>query len=409
MGHRIWVDSVLAGFGIALAFACSATSGDKPSGGVGGGSSGGGSGGTPGSGGIGVGGQLTGGTGAGSFDSGVADADDPDAACESLTEKANKPAVDIIWIIDNSCSMADEIEKVRTNINQSFVPTIDASIIDWQVLMVSQRGTNNYGVCVDPPLAGTNCADKPPRFHQLDCTVNSNDPFTITTNAYASPGIACKAGTQPWNKLARFDATKVFVVVTDDEAGAPFNLFMNGDQFDNWATMTAQPAGMFGTKTARKYVLHGIIGMDPNNPSAACTSSTNQAVAPGLEYQKLATLTGGIVRSICEDDWSNIFTTIAAGIVNTLSCEYVPPPPPNGKDLDPSKVNVYFTPDGGQQQDILQDNNAGCDQGANGWQWNADKSKILLCGTACDQVKADDQGQVDIEFGCATKTAPPPR
>lgn len=407
LGH--WCkQGLFAAAGALLAFACSATSDNKGSpGGAGGGSA---AGGTGGGGGIGTGGGIATG-GSGTIDAGVPDANESDAACEVLTQKANKPAVDVIWVIDNSCSMADEIAKVRTNINTSFVPTLTQSIIDWRVMMLSQRGTSSYGVCVDPPLAGSNCADNPPGFHQLDCTVGSNDAFTVMTNAYAAPGIACKAGTKAWNTLARFDATKVFVIVTDDEAGMPppFSLFMNGDQFDNWATQTAQPAGMFGTKQSRKYVLHGIIGMDVANPSATCTSATNSAVAPGVEYQKLATLTGGIVRSICEDDWSNIFTTIASGIVNKLSCEYVPPPPPSGKEFDPAKVNVVFTPDGGSAEDVLQDNNAGCEQGANGWQWNADKTKILLCGATCDKVKADENGQIDIEFGCATKTAPPPR
>lgn len=423
MRHRIWIGSVVTGGLMGLAISCSATSDSKSNTG---GGNGGGSGGTGASdasiGGTGAGTAANGGTGAVTIDANVPDSNETDGACEVLTAKANKPAVDIIWVVDNSCSMGDEINKVRTNINQAFVPTIDKSIIDWQVIMISKRGASSTDVCVQPPLAGANCADLPPKFHQISCEVGSSDSLTIASNAYTItqgfPPI-CDLDAKPWNKLARFDATKVFVEVTDDEAGPP-PFFLTADGFDNWALNVAKPAGVFGTKAARKYIFHGIIGMDKNNPNAACNStvgseplpdggsSGNAAVSPGLEYQKLAKLTGGITRSICENDWGDIFTTIAAGIVNKLSCEYVPTPP-SGKTLDPAKVNVNFIPAGGTPEAVLQDNNKPCDQGADGWQWDPSQTKILLCGATCDKVKADENGQIDLEFGCATKVVPPPR
>ena len=407
LGYGVW-----SALGVALALACSA-SGEKRNnvnaGGTGATATGGSSGSSA-SGGVGGIGNApgTGGSGNVGIDAGIKDSapPDPDAACQTVTQKANKPAVDIIWIIDNSCSMGDEVDKVRTNVNQAFVPIIDQSIIDWRVIMVTEKGNATEQVCVDPPLAGANCADNPPKFHHLNCKVESSDSLTVVTNAYAAPGIACAGGTQAWNQHVRYDATKVFVEVTDDGAGWPFMLAAG---FDNWALNVAQPAGVFGTAQARKYIFHGILGMDPNDPNAACTSATNNGVAPGIEYQKLAQMTGGILRSICENDWSDIFNTIAAGIVNKLSCEYAVPPPGDGGTIDPDKVNVSFTPgSGGQTEDILQDNNAGCDQGADGWQWDASKTKILLCGPTCDKVKADENGQVDIIFGCKTKVAPPP-
>jgi hypothetical protein len=120
-------------------------------------------------------------------------------------------------------------------------------------------------------------------------------------------------------------------------------------------------------------------------------------------------MTGGIVRSICEADWSDIFNTIAAGIVDKLSCEFVVPQPQDGGKLDPDKVNVTFTPGTGPKQDILQDNNAACAEGADGWQWDATQTKILLCGPTCDKVKADDAGQLDVVIGCKTNKVPPPK
>ncbi len=273
---------------------------------------------------------------------------------------------------------------------------------------------------MEPPLAGPSCANKPPTFTHLNCEVDSSNSLYAAAFSYVGGGfppiIPCDLTGGPWSSLARFDATKVFVEVTDDE-GDFFG--WNADGFDNWALTIAQPPGMFGTAQARKYIFHSIIGADPLDPTKTCSSvgvdagadagPGNSAVAPGLEYQKLSALTGGIVRSICESDWSDIFNTIAAGIVEKLSCEYVVPPPPDGGTIDPTKVNVEYTPSGGSSEEVLQDNNAGCDQGADGWQWDPSKTKILLCGATCEKVKADEGGQIDIVVGCETKVVPPPQ
>ncbi|MBK8996975.1 MAG: hypothetical protein IPM35_14675 [Myxococcales bacterium] len=407
---------VLVAAGIAAA--CSATDSGSGSGGGGGGGSGGGTsgtgGGSSGGGGSGGGSSGTGGGGGVVIDTGLNDTGDPDAACTTYTEQANKPAVDVVWMVDNSCSMGDEIAKVRDQINKSFVPTISKSIIDWQVIMISARGTGSLDVCVDPPLAGASCGNNPPKFTHLDCEVDSSNSLYAAAFSYAGTGFPplfnCNLTGGPWNKLARFDATKVFVEVTDDEADF-FGWDANG--FDNWALSSAQPAGMFGTAQNRKYIFHSIVGLDVADPTKTCSTSGqdggNAAVAPGLEYQKLSKLTGGIMRSICESDWSDIFNKVAEGIIDKLSCEFVVPPPKDGGSIDPNKVNVSFTPTGGSAGEVLQDNNNPCDQGADGWQWDATKTKVLLCGATCEKVKADDGGKIDIVVGCQTKVAPPPK
>lgn len=86
-----------------------------------------------------------------------------------------------------------------------------------------------------------------------------------------------------------------------------------------------------------------------------------------------------------------------------LTCEFDVPPAVGG-DIDYNQVNVSFTPSNGMTQSILQDN-LPCDSGSNGWQYNVDKTKIVLCGNACGMVKADAQGSISIALGCATEVA----
>ncbi len=87
-----------------------------------------------------------------------------------------------------------------------------------------------------------------------------------------------------------------------------------------------------------------------------------------------------------------------------LTCEF-DVPSSVGKDVDYDKVNVTFTPGMGMDVDFLQDNQA-CSK-ADGWQYNANKTKIILCGPACDKVKADPQGKITIKLGCATMISVP--
>jgi Mg-chelatase subunit ChlD len=94
---------------------------------------------------------------------------------------------------------------------------------------------------------------------------------------------------------------------------------------------------------------------------------------------------------------SKALTQIAG---QTLSCEVELPAPEQGT-LDLKLINVVYTPHGGSDAILLyQDNHAGCDQGADGWQYAADNTKIRLCGPTCDNVRADPNARVEVVLGC---------
>jgi Mg-chelatase subunit ChlD len=82
-----------------------------------------------------------------------------------------------------------------------------------------------------------------------------------------------------------------------------------------------------------------------------------------------------------------------------LGCEFGTPP--GGSDL----VNVQYSKNGGEPTCFQQDLGP-CEGGANGWQFakdtagTEDRSRVVLCGAACDTVKADPSTRVDVVLGC---------
>jgi len=82
-----------------------------------------------------------------------------------------------------------------------------------------------------------------------------------------------------------------------------------------------------------------------------------------------------------------------------LGCEFKTPPGGNGL------VNVQFSRAGGEPVCFPQDP-APCEGGSNGWQFakdpagNDDTTRVVLCGAACDAVKADPTTRVDVVLGC---------
>lgn len=93
---------------------------------------------------------------------------------------------------------------------------------------------------------------------------------------------------------------------------------------------------------------------------------------------------------------ANALTTITG---RTLSCEFDVPQPNHGGVLDYDQVNVvYVERPGAAEQLIGQDAARPCDAGANGWQYSADRSKIVICGGACQSVRR--AASIRIALGC---------
>lgn len=99
----------------------------------------------------------------------------------------------------------------------------------------------------------------------------------------------------------------------------------------------------------------------------------------------------------------------ALGTVSSAvqDCAYAVPANPNGDDGD---VNVQYVAGKGGAPTCFPPDDRDCATTANGWQFahdasgEEDRSKVVLCGDACETIKKDPKAQVDILVGCAPVT-----
>ncbi|MFO0571768.1 MAG: hypothetical protein U0263_39450 [Polyangiaceae bacterium] len=385
----------------------------------------------------------------------------PDAACDLQTYQATitKQPMDIIFVVDNSCSMSNEAVAIQNNINVNFAQIIAQSGIDFRVILIGEHGpaASDQSICIGPPLGGAPCtsvtantppSNNPPVFYQYDHDdVESWDSFCKMNDWYKKPD-RYNLAPGGWSEWLRKEAFKTFVEVTDDQVncaspappstyypscstpGSP-GCFTDGNsaasgqtaaqQFDT--ELLAMDPVQFGTKQARNYVWHSVVGIAKNaaNPTGVyeptdpiTTSECTTAVAPGTGYQALSILTGGLRYPVCEGvGFDVLFKKIAEGVIQgaKIQCDFPMPAPPAGKELDPKTIQIQYTPSGGgSPQKFSQVPDASqCTAGAFYLSGDLDAStdggdgggaSLVLCPQTCTQVQSDNQANIQILALC---------
>lgn len=375
-----------------------------------------------------------------SFDSGTKEGGgSTDAsACGKLAAKAEIEIlpVDVVFIVDNSCSMNTEAKGVEDNISTNFAQVISASGVDYRVILLSENGPNTQAsICIGAPLGGSLCTgqtdekpiNNPPLFYHYDNNdIESTDGWCSAWEWYDKPDRYTLAP-GGWKDWLRPQALKAFVMMTDDRvycgikpyyqygcsgSTSCFNDSTNAmgaaQQFD--AELLSKDPAMFGTVANRKYVWHSIVGVaaNPSDPTGAyqptepitnskCTGAVN--TSPG--NQALSQLTGGLRFPVCEgQNFSAVFQAIAKGVIAgaKLACEFELPTPPEGKEFDLGSVTVDYTKGGTTTPQNLKQvaNAAACTPGS----FYIDQTRVYLCPDACNSVQQDPDAKLDVLVDC---------
>lgn len=374
------------------------------------------------------------------------------AACAALAEatKSSFRPIDVIFLVDNSGSMSDEIAAIERSINRDFAQIMEQSGLDYRVIMVSRYGLSGHAVgksdnpvCVGPPLSPSGCADlaqapvNGERFFHYSANVQSKDGWCVLLGSYDQPDEYGDAARPGWTSLApggwrtylRPEAFKTFIAIGDDEVDCRVGARSFSDHstgsggevaaqaFD--AALLSLSAEQFGTSRQRNYTWHSIVGMrGSSTPGAVSAPSApietrlcgGAAQAPGTGYQALSRLTSGMRYPSCDAAaLDGVFNTVARGIASAarIDCRWQIPSPPSGERFERALVNVRYTPsDGGLPLDIgYAGSAAGC-KPLGGWYYDDPESpqSIAVCPSTCATLQHDPAARVDVLFGCATDT-----
>jgi hypothetical protein len=305
--------------------------------------------------------------------------------------------------------MTDDIIGVQSNINTNFADIIQASGLDYRVILLSRHGnaTGAQSICVSAPLSGTSCMPIPAqpanttKFFQYSLEVASTNSLSLILSSFKAKD-EFNLAPNGWQDWLRTDAFKVFLEITDD------NSALAGANFDT--QLLALSPAQFGTAQARNYTFHSIIGIKANTPATdpwlpadpeQTTKCGTQAVNPGAQYQKLSILTGGLRFPICDKTkFDVVFQTIAKGVVasSKISCDVPIPPNPPGKMIDPTTIEMEYTPGNGGQKVALTQVKTMADCTPNAFYITA--GTMHLCPQSCTTIQADPQAALQILFGC---------
>ena len=192
--------------------------------------------------------------------------------CDSFVFAAEKLPVDMVFVIDQSTSMTEEIPAVRTYLGD-FAAWVTQAGIDYHVVLVAARYKGENALCIEPPLAGENCKDSD-TFRQIDKQVGSHEALEVVMDHIGDI-----------EAFMRPQSSRQFVVVSDDASDVPYSAFK--------FFLDSRP----GYDLA---VVHAIAGFD----TMTC------ATGLGTDYLTLATLTGGLGIDICSADWTSSFAEL---------------------------------------------------------------------------------------------------
>lgn len=357
-------------------------------------------------------------------DAGAPQLTQADAACAMQSiqaEPGKERPVDIIFVIDNSGSMTEEIAAVRSNIDKDFAAIIDDSGVDYRVLMISQFGEGGTGVCIDPPLAGADCSEglsqtNGPRYFHYDQEIGSNDALCQILDTLDNPKGDARAphGFQDW---LRPEASKAFVLVTDDSARCSYTdevmqVVLGADGAEPFedalafhAALRAKSPFQFGGH----YQFFSIVGLSapddqpqPVFPHEPLDSNTcNTAPTPGLSYQALSVATDSLRYPVCEGrSFDAIFHVLARSVIQTASaeCTFQLPEVAPPQALDLPSVNLEVRPEpAAESLHFDQVAGAGACQDVHSFYI---RDRIELCPEACRWLQRSPEPAVEILYGC---------
>lgn len=329
-------------------------------------------------------GSGAGGSG-GFLDAGGSDALDPDAACGLVTERAQAFPLNLYVMLDKSNSMSGyKWDAVKDGIT-AFVNDADSAGLKVALNFFPRSGpaSCDQALFKEPPVS---FGELPGHAQTIIDAVNAEAPNGLGTTTYPALGGAILKGIE--NGQNDSTTKNAVLLVTDGNPQWPTQPppacgSDNPESTTDIAKLAA--AGYNFTPSVTTFV----VGLD-----GVQTSFANAVAAAGGSGQAIL-----ISSTNAAQEFKDALKKVRG---QALPCEYALPADVEDGKIAYDQVNVIFTPGSGSQQTFLQTDD--CNAGG-GWYYDDPNmpTQILLCPSACEQVKADFDAGLDILLGCKTE------
>lgn len=241
-----------------------------------------------------------------------------DGATTDIFNQLEGPKVDILWVIDDSCSMYDEQARLISNLS-NFVGYADSQNADYQMAVtVTDARSSRAGKferCFPHPAiidSDYGQGQQNPGEIRGDAFRCTFEVGTTGSGAYeAGLGAAKRAleratapGSTSQNNInhgfVRDDANLAVVVMSDEEDQTGLSLPVLKDFFES----------VKGRNRPDRSAVHAIAGPT----SEPCVVQGRFQAQPGFRYEWMATETGGLFNNICDEDWSPALTQLGLDV-----------------------------------------------------------------------------------------------
>ena len=192
---------------------------------------------------------------------------------------------DVIFVLDTSASMSDELSSLQNEIN-NFAASLAAANIDYRIIVLS----DSSAFCPPAPLGSGTCpaSDNAPNYYQINYTVNSGQVLSAIQSKFAE-----------LNTLLRAGSTLHMIVLSDDDDST------SADSFRSFLQAQTTRLGQ-----AR---LHALVAGSSPQIGDACFGLVAAESQQAIRY---AVYSGGQFHDLCDGNLSSQLGDIATFIVN---------------------------------------------------------------------------------------------
>ena len=207
--------------------------------------------------------------------------------------QSEKQEVDVLFVVDDSCSMADEQHQLGQNFS-SFISTANVRQVDFQI------GVTTTDVSFGPqgdlvgPIITRSTPNFERAFQQQAVRGVGGSGFEQGLEAMNRALEKAAAGTAPNAGLLRRGAAFVLIIISDEDDQSP-------------------AADVFYFNRLRQFAGNGFSVAVVSGQTNGCASNLGSAT-PGAKYESFVALTGGISESICSNNWAQTLGNIGAAV-----------------------------------------------------------------------------------------------